>query len=104
MAIHSDAADVGYGGYGGTLGFYMAAGTPGSWVGQGFWTAADLQNSITLCELRAVCLLLAHSFARFMTGHRVWYLLLHEDSAAVVSILNSMVSASQPMIAELRRL
>lgn len=101
LTVHSDAADVGYGG---NLGYDKRAGMPGSWAGQSFWTAADRQESITLLELRSVRLLLARSFARYVSRPVVRHLLLHEDNSAVVFILKFMVSASKPMMAELRRL
>ncbi|PXF49274.1 hypothetical protein BWQ96_00848 [Gracilariopsis chorda] len=99
--MHSDAADVSYGG---TLGTNMAHGSPGSWVAQGLWSAADCAKSITLRELRAVRLLLARSFAAYVSDRRIRRLLLHEDNQAGVYILNSMVSASPAMMAELRKL
>lgn len=99
--LHSDAADVGYGG---TLGFDQAAGSPGLWEGRGFWTAEDRVESITLLELRAVRLLLQRDFADYVSQPKVRRVLLHEDNQAVVYVLNAMVSASRPMMAELRRL
>ena len=101
LALHSDAADVEYGR---TLGTNMAAGSPGSWVAQGFWTAAERAKSITLCELRAVRLLISRSFVAYVSDRRVRRLLVHEDTQAVVYILNSMVSASPAIMAEPRKL
>ena len=101
MAMHSDAADVGWGG---TLGPNLQAGSPGLWEGQGFWSAKDRAAPITLRELRAVRLLLHQSFSAFVSSPQTRRLLVHEDNQSVVSILNSMVSASKPMMAELRKL
>lgn len=101
FTMHSDAADVGYGG---TLGFEEGAGLPGLWECRGFWNATDRAHSITLRKLRAVRLLLHRHFAEFVSDRRVRRLLLHEDNQAVVYILNSMVSASKEMMVELRRL
>lgn len=101
MAMHSDAADVGWGG---TLGPNLQAGSPGLWEGQGFWGAEDRTASITLRELRAVRLLLHRSFSAFVSDPDTRRILVHEDNQAVVSILNAMVSASKPMMAELRKL
>ena len=101
LTMHADAADVGYGG---TLGKEVLAGSRGLWEGQGFWTAADRAHSITLRELRAVRLLLQRHFAEYVRRPHVQRLLLHEDNQAVCYILNAMVSASKPMMAELRRL
>ena len=101
MAMHSDASRVGYGG---TLGFKLGAGSPGEWSSQGFWTSDDHRSSITLLELRAVRLLLGRAFAHYVRQVKTRRLLLHEDNQAVVAIVNAMVSASKPMMSELRKL
>jgi hypothetical protein len=46
LTMHSDAADVGYGG---TLGMCTASGYPGLWEGRGLWTTEERARSITLC-------------------------------------------------------
>lgn len=86
------------------MGYNTRAGTAGLWEGQGFCTVAYIQESITLRELRAVSLLLARSFARLVSSPKNKHLLIREDNQAVVAVLNAMVSASNPMMAELRRL
>lgn len=101
VMMHSDAADVGYGG---TLGPVGEPGSPGLWEGQGFWTASDREQSITLRELRAVRLLLHRHFSDFVSDPRIRRVLVQEDNQAVVFVLNSMVSASRPMMVELRKL
>lgn len=101
VTMHSDAADVGYGG---TLGFDETAGSSGLWEGRGFWTMEDRAQSITLRELRAVRLLLHRHFCDFVSDPHIRRILLHEDNQAVVYILNAMVSASRPMMAELRKI
>ena len=101
VGMHADAADVGYGG---TLGWELEQGRPGMWAGRGFWTAADRVQSITLRELRAVRLLLQQHFAEYVKDDRVKRVLLHEDNRAVVYVLNAMVSASRPLMSELRKL
>lgn len=101
VTMHSDEADVGYGG---TLGFDEGAGSPGFWEGRGFWEASDRRASITLRELRAVRLLLHRHFYGYVSDPRVRRILLHEDNQAVVCVLNAMVSASKEMMAELRKL
>lgn len=101
LTLHSDAADVGYGG---TLGKLQEARTPGLWDGRGFWTAQDRAESITLRELRAVRLLLQRHFAAYVSQSHVRRLLLHENNQAVVYVLNAMVSASKPLMAGLRGL
>jgi hypothetical protein len=101
LTMHSDAADVGYGG---TLGTNPEAGSPGLWEGQGLWTTRERAEPITLRELKAVRMLLHRHFASFVARAETRKLLLHEDNQSVVRILNAMVSASRPMMAELRRL
>lgn len=101
LTMHSDAANVGYGG---ALGSNTLAGSQGSWVAQGFWTARDRAESINLRELRAVRLLLQKSFANYASQPQVRQRLVHEDNQAVVHILNAMVSSSPAMMSELRKL
>jgi hypothetical protein len=101
LVMHSDEADVGYGG---TLGFNKEAGSPGLWAGRGMWEARDRVESITLRELRAVRLLIQRHFADYVRREETRKLLLHEDNQAVVYILNAMVSSSTRMMQELRRL
>lgn len=101
MALHTDAADLGYGG---TLGIGMTPGAPGLWEAQDIWSAADRAQSITLRELRSVRLLLSRYFAAFVSDPRTRHILLHQDNQAVVHVVNAMVSASKPMMAELRKL
>jgi hypothetical protein len=101
LTMHSDAADVGYGG---TLVTDTAAGSPGLWEGRGLWATEERAEPIKLRELRVVRLFLQRHFAAFVEKSEVQQILLHEDNQAVVSILNAMVSASRPMMAELRRL
>jgi hypothetical protein len=101
LVMHSDAADVGYGG---TLGFDRVAGSPGLWAGRGMWEASDRMESITLRELRSVRLLLQRHFADYVRSPATRKILLHEDNQAVVYILNAMVSSSTRMMQELRRL
>lgn len=96
MKMHSNASDVGFGG---ALFFNMAAGSPGLWEAQCFWTTTPRAR-----EPRAVRLLLVQSFAYYGSYPRTERVLLHEDNQAVVSILNSMVSVSHPMMSELRNL
>jgi hypothetical protein len=101
LTVHSDAADVGYGG---TLGSCSVAGSPGLWEGRGIWDAKEMSEHIILRELKAVRLLLQRHLASFVAEAETTRLLVHEDNQAVVKILNAMVSASRPMMAELRRM
>jgi hypothetical protein len=67
------------------------------------WATEERAEVITLRELKAVRLLLQRYFASYVAQAETKRILLHEDNQAVVHILNAMVSASRPMMAELRR-
>jgi hypothetical protein len=101
MSLHSDASEIGYGG---TLGPFSTSGEPGLWETQGIWKWADRAESISYRELKAVRLLLQSQLAAPVTNGEVNHIRLHCDNQAVVHIVNSMVSASRPMMRELRRL
>jgi hypothetical protein len=99
LTMHSDAAEMGYGG---TLGT-----DPGStclWEGRSLWAGEERAEAISRRELNAVRLLLKRHFASYLAQAETRRILLHEDNQAVVHILNAMVSASRPMMAEIRRL
>jgi hypothetical protein len=101
LSLHSDASDVGYGG---TLGPHSAQGEPGLWESQGIWGWADRAKSISYRELKAVRLLLQSQLARQIAKEGATHIRLHCDNQAVVHVVNAMVSASRPMMRELRKL
>lgn len=74
------------------------------WTDQGIWSWKDRAESITLRELRAVRKLLCGSLGEKVARSGARDLRLHIDNQAVVHITNSFVSASRPMMRELRRL
>lgn len=49
-------------------------------------------------------LLLQRHISAYVSEPRIRRILLHEDNQPVVHVMNTMVSASRPMMAELRRL
>lgn len=101
-AMHSDAADVGYGG---TVHFDdYRAGRDGMHCDQGVWQWMDRAESITFRELREVRKLLSRDLGEKIRERAVLQLLLHVDNQAVVHICNSLVSSSRAMMRELRRL
>jgi hypothetical protein len=57
-----------------------------------------------LRELKAVRPILHRHFASFAMKAETKRIILQEDNQAVFRILNAMVSASCPMMAEIRRL
>ncbi len=106
--LHSDAADVGYGG---TLGTDDSAGAPGIWEAQGIWKWQDRAESISYRELKAIRMLLTkrnheqlNSFGSLLKQAGVSNVKLWCDNMATVHVTNAMVSASRPMMRELRLL
>lgn len=55
-------------------------------------------------ELRDVGLRIHRHFSAYASDPRVKSILLHDDNQAVIHVLNSMVSASKPMMVVIRRL
>ena len=101
-AIHSDAADMGYGC---TLHFdNLEQGIGGQWHAQGIWEWRYRAHSISYRELKAIRKLLMGHLGHKLEQESVQNLLLHVDNHAVVHITNALVSASRPMMRELRKL
>lgn len=101
-AMHTDAADMGFGG---TLNTDdLRQGVPGMWCSQGVWSWKDRAKSISLRELKAIRKLLLGRLGQRIAASSVTDLLLHVDNQPVTHIVNSLVSASRPMMRELRRL
>lgn len=101
-ALHSDAADVGYGG---TLNDKdLTAGVSGLWSDQGVWNWRDRAEAITHRELKAIRMLLQGPLGTEVKKRGLHELLLHVDNQPVVHIANSFVSSSRPLMQELRRL
>ena len=87
--LHCDALDTGWGGV-----LNQSEGA------RGFWRPAQLQEHITLKELRAVRLTV-QTFLPKLRGRRV---LLWEDNQAVQHILTNLTSRSPELMHELRKL
>jgi hypothetical protein len=97
--VHADASDIGYGG---TLNYDdQTPGADGIFRAQGIWEASDRREIIALRELRALRLLLQYRFADYILGNDV---LVYEDNYVVTRVLHHMVSASDKIMSELRRL
>jgi hypothetical protein len=99
--LHTDAADVGYGG---TLSTSGNPGGDGVWKEQGVWAWTDREESISVRELRAVRLLLQGTLGYQSRAAGMKLLRLCMDNAACVHVTRAFVSASAPMMRELRRL
>lgn len=101
-SVHTDAADVGFGA---TLNFQdMCSGVRGMYVDQEVWTWKERASAITHRELGAVRLALSRSISKKLADSQITDAVVHNDSKAVVHILNAFVLASPAMMAELRRL
>lgn len=101
-ALHSDAADMGFEG---TLNDpSLCAGVDGHWRAQEIWNWKDRAESISYRELKAIRKLLQGNLGTEIAKRGHENLLLHVDNQAVVHITNSFVSASRPMMRELRKL
>lgn len=101
-AMHTDAVDVGYGG---TLNDRdLQPGAAGMWCDQGVWDWRDRAESITYRELKAIRKILRGTIGQEVRSRGVQDLLVHVDNQAVVHITNSFVTASRPLMRELRRL
>lgn len=99
--LHTDAADVGYGG---TLGTDLEPGSPGDVHVQAVWSPFLRLKSITMRELVAVRKTLQHDLIQARLSGRKDTVLLHVDNMAVFYIVNNMVSSSPVLMSELRRL
>lgn len=101
-ALHTDAADVGFGGT--FRNDDLRPGIDGHWKEQGIWSWKDRAESINYRELKAIRMLLQGSIGSRIAeeGHRE--LLMYVDNQSVVHITNAFVTASRPMMRELRRL
>lgn len=99
--MHTAAADLSYGE---TLSSDPTPGRPGELESQRVWNWKDRSQSITLRELKAIRLLLMGNLGQELEKRQWKKVLLRVDNSAVVHITNSLVSASRPMMRELRRL
>ena len=89
----------------GTLRFdNLEQGIDGQWHAQGIWDWRDRAHFISYRELKAIRKLLTGHLGHKLEQESVQSLLLHVDNQAVVHITNALVSASRPMMRELRKL
>lgn len=99
-SIHTDAADVGYGGT--RKVDTLLPGVNGQWKAQGIWSWQDRANSITYRELKHIRVLLSGYLETKAVERMRIRLLLNVDNQAVVHITNAFVSASRPLMREIR--
>jgi hypothetical protein len=100
-AVHTDASKFGYGG---TLGFTIAAGTDGVVRGSGVSDAEDRREPINLLELRVLRMISAPTFGKWLKSNGIITLSGFVDKSCVVHVVNAMVSDSPAMMKELRQL
>lgn len=101
-ALHTDAADMGFGG---TLNLHdLSAGAPGMWSDQGCWNWRARSRSIQLRELKAIRMTLTRRLGERLERSEIGNVKLWCDNQAVVHIVNSLVSASTELMHELRKL
>lgn len=101
LAIHTDAAELGWGG---TVSASLEAGAPGDMTTPGLWGHVERRESITCRELRAFRLRLEGTCGRRIAEQKARRVRFFCDKLGVVHIIRAMVSASCPMMKELRRL
>ena len=73
------------------------------WHAQGIWDWRDRAHSISYRELKAIRKLLMGHLGHQFEQESIQSLLLHVSNQAVVHITNALVSASFPMMRELRK-
>lgn len=82
----------------------MRPGLPGLYWDEGIWTWWQRSAAITLRELKALRITLSRTLGTRFERYRAVEVLCHNDNRSVVHIMNSFVSSSPDMMAELRRL
>ena len=99
LSIHTDAAELGWGG---TVSTDLRPGGEGEKETRGVWDAKDRRESITWRELKAFRLLLESECGARVAGEHVQRIRFFCDNQAVVYIVRAMVSASKVLMKELR--
>jgi hypothetical protein len=99
--MHTDAADVGFGG---TLALNDNPGDPGTWQDQRIWQWSDRAECISVRELKAIPMLLVGQLGERVKGEGISMLRLCIVNMSVVHVTSGFVASSRPMIRELRRL
>ena len=74
------------------------------WCDQGVWDWKDRAESITNRELKAIRKIMQGTIGMEVQRRGLRELLLHVENQVVVHITNSFVTASRPLMKELRRL
>jgi hypothetical protein len=99
--MHTDAADVGFGG---TLALKGNLGDLRTWQDQGIWQWMDRAECSSVRELKAIRMLLAGQLGERVKREGISMLRLCIDNKSVVHITNAFVASSRPMMREFRRL
>jgi hypothetical protein len=99
--MHTDAADVGFGG---TLDVEGNPGDPGQWQDQEIWEWKDRAECISVRELEAIRMVFMGTLGERVKKEEISVLRLCVDNSSVVHVTNTFVASSKPMTRELRRL
>ena len=98
-AVHTDAAELGWGG---TSGPDEGAGKEGLLADSGIWDAEERKTSITLRELRAVTLVLGRGIGVDVQNRDVKRVRLWIDNQGAKCVIGKMSSKSRALMQELR--
>lgn len=100
-AVHTDAAELGWGGTGGVD---EGAGIEGVVEASGVWNAEERKESITLRELKAVSLVLGRELGVDVQGGDARRVRLWIDNQGAQCVIEKMGSKSRGLMKELRAL
>jgi hypothetical protein len=99
--MHTDAADMGFGG---TLDIAGKIGDPGQWQDQEIWEWKYRAECISVRELKAIRMVLMGILGKLVQKEETTLLRLCVDNSSVVHETNAFVASSRPMMRELCRL
>jgi hypothetical protein len=97
--VHTDAADVGFGG---TLDVAGNPGDPGQWQYQEIWEWKDRAECISVRELKAIRMVLMGTLGERVKREGISLLRLCVENSSVVHVTNVFVAFSRPMTREFR--
>jgi hypothetical protein len=99
--MHTDAADVGFGG---TLDVAGNPGDPGQWQDQEIWEWKDRAEWISVRELKAIRMVLMGTLGERVKKEGIYLLRLCVDNSSVVHVKNVFVASIKSTMRELRLL
>jgi hypothetical protein len=96
--MHTDAADVGFGG---TLDVEGNSGDPGQWQDQGIWKWKIKEECISVRELKEIRMVLMGTLGERVKKEGISLLRLCVDNSSVVHVTKAFVASSKPMMREI---